>query len=105
MVIVIAGSFNAYAVRFFSPSYGFALSWNYWFNDAVSVASDLTAAQLVLQFWTTWHPWVISLLFWVFLVGVNAVNVKTYGEMGTSLFFIYLSTMLTGFLQNTGWLR
>ena len=44
------GSFNAYTTRFFSPSYGFALSWNYWFNDAVSVASDLTAAQLVLQF-------------------------------------------------------
>ncbi|PCH43551.1 hypothetical protein WOLCODRAFT_138428 [Wolfiporia cocos MD-104 SS10] len=77
----VAGSFNAYAIRFFSPAYGFALSWNYWFNDAVSVASDLTAAQLVLQFWTTWHPWVISLVFWVFLVCVNATHVKAYGEL------------------------
>ncbi|OCH92502.1 hypothetical protein OBBRIDRAFT_886232 [Obba rivulosa] len=77
----VAGSFNAYATRFFSPAYGFALSWNYWFNDAVSVASDLTAAQLVLQFWTTWHPWVISLLFWVFLVGINATHVRAYGEL------------------------
>src|ERR1700691_2370478 len=81
-----SGSFNAYATRFFSPSYGFALSWNYWFNDAVSVASDLTAAQLVLQYWTPWHSWVISLLFWVFLVGVNATHVKAYGEMGKSSF-------------------
>ncbi|KAH7913180.1 amino acid permease/ SLC12A domain-containing protein [Hygrophoropsis aurantiaca] len=78
----VAGSFNAYATRFFSPSYGFALSWNYWFNDAVSVASDLTAAQLVLQFWTTWHPWVISLVFWVFLVSINAFHVRAYGELG-----------------------
>ncbi|CCL99850.1 uncharacterized protein FIBRA_01874 [Fibroporia radiculosa] len=78
----VAGSFNAYATRFFSPAYGFALSWNYWFNDAVSVASDLTAAQLVLQFWTTWHPWVISLTFWVFLVGINATHVGAYGELG-----------------------
>ena len=77
------GSFNAYATRFFSPSYGFALSWNYWFNDAVSVASDLTAAQLVLQFWTPWHSWVISLLFWVFLVAVNSTHVRAYGELGT----------------------
>lgn len=76
------GSFNVYAARFFSPSYAFALSWNYWFNDAISVASDLTAAQLVLQYWTPWHPWVISLLFWVFLVGVNAAHVKAYGEIG-----------------------
>lgn len=81
-IAVHKGSFNAYATRFFSPSYGFALSWNYWFNDAVSVASDLTAAQLVLQFWTTSHTWVISLLFWVFLVSVNASHVKAYGELG-----------------------
>jgi AAT family amino acid transporter len=39
----VAGSFAAYAARFVSPSYAFALAWNYWLNDAVSVASDLTA--------------------------------------------------------------
>lgn len=38
----VAGSFNAYTTRFFSPAYGFALSWNYWFNDAVSVESNKT---------------------------------------------------------------
>ena len=78
----VLGSFNAYATRFFSPGYGFALSWNYWFNDAVSVASDLTAAQLVLQYWTDWHTWVISLIFWVFLVSINAIHVRAYGELG-----------------------
>ncbi|ETW81683.1 amino acid transporter [Heterobasidion irregulare TC 32-1] len=77
-------SFNAYATRFFSPSYGFALSWNYWFNDAVSVASDLTAAQLVLGLWNVPHPWIISLVLWVFLVGINAIHVKAYGELGMS---------------------
>lgn len=80
----IAGSFNAYTTRFFSPAYGFGLGWNYWFNDAVSVASDLTAAQLVLQFWNVDHPWIISVVFWVFLVGVNALHVGGYGELGTS---------------------
>jgi hypothetical protein len=80
------GSFNAYATRFFSPSYGFALSWNYWFNDAISVASDLTAAQLVLEFWTPWHPWVFSVLAWVFLVSVNASHVRAYGELGEGSF-------------------
>ncbi|KAH6914233.1 amino acid permease/ SLC12A domain-containing protein [Coprinopsis sp. MPI-PUGE-AT-0042] len=77
----VAGSFNAYTTRFFSPSYGFALGWNYWFNDAVSVASDLTAAQLVLQFWTTSNTWVVSVVFWLFLVGVNSVHVRAYGEL------------------------
>jgi amino acid permease len=76
------GSFNAYAHRFFSPSYSFALSYNYWFNDAVSIASDLVAAQILLQFWTTRLTWIISLVFWVFLVVVNSVNVGAYGELG-----------------------
>lgn len=90
----VAGSFNAYATRFFSPSYGFALSWNYWFNDAVSVASDLTAAQLVLQFWTSWNPWVISLIFWVFLVGINATHVKAYGELEYWLSSLKVATVV-----------
>jgi len=83
----VAGSFNAYTTRFFSPSYGFALGWNYWFNDAVSVASDLTAAQLVLQFWTVENVWIISLVFWVFLVGVNTLHVGGYGELGKEFCF------------------
>lgn len=82
----VAGSFNAYTTRFFSPSYGFALGWNYWFNDAVSVASDLTAAQLVVQFWGVERAWAVSVVFWAFLVGVNAVHVRAYGEMGECQF-------------------
>lgn len=87
----VAGSFNAYATRFVSPAYGWALSWNYWFNDAVSVASDLTAAQLVLGFWLpggdgagAHYLWAVSLAFWIFLVGMNSIHVKVYGELGTS---------------------
>lgn len=83
----VAGSFNAYTTRFFSPAYGFALSWNYWFNDAVSVASDLTAAQLVLQFWSVENAWIVSVVFWVFLVGVNALHVGGYGELGAIWFY------------------
>ena len=89
----VAGSFNAYTTRFFSPSYGFALAWNYWFNDAVSVASDLTAAQLVLQFWTFQNPWVVSVVFWIFLVGVNGLHVKGYGELGESILFLAEQTV------------
>jgi AAT family amino acid transporter len=53
----------------------------------VSVASDLTAAQLVLQYWTNWNPWVISLVFWVFLVSINAAHVHAYGELGERAYF------------------
>ncbi|TFK53855.1 hypothetical protein OE88DRAFT_1654189 [Heliocybe sulcata] len=100
------GSFTAYTTRFFSPSYGFALSWNYWFNDAVSVASDLTAAQLVLQFWKVPNSWIISLVFWLFLVGINAARVKAYGELEYWLSSIKVVTVvlfiLLGIIVNAG---
>ncbi|KAI5120817.1 hypothetical protein M0805_003213 [Coniferiporia weirii] len=102
----VAGSFTVYAARFFSPSYAFALSWNYWFNDAVSVASDLTAAQLVLQFWTEWHPWVISFVFLVFLLSINAASVHSYGEMEYLLSSLKVVTIvafiIVGTLVNAG---
>ncbi|KAI6026344.1 amino acid permease-domain-containing protein [Pisolithus microcarpus] len=77
----VAGSFNAYATRFFSPAYGFALSWNYWFNDAV-------------------------LLFWVFLVSVNCIHVRAYGELEYWLSFLKVATIvifiIVGILVNVG---
>ncbi|KAF9003404.1 amino acid permease/ SLC12A domain-containing protein [Cyathus striatus] len=102
----VAGSFNAYTTRFFSPSYGFALGWNYWFNDAVSVASDLTAAQLVMQYWSISNSWIVSLVFWIFLVSVNATHVRAYGELEYWLSSLKVVTVvifiIVGILVNVG---
>lgn len=68
--------------RFVDDAFGFALTWNYWFNDAVSTASDLVALQLILQYWTDNFPgWALSLIFWVVLIGVNIISVRAYGEV------------------------
>ena len=80
--IPVAGSFCTFAGRFVDDALGFALTWNYWFNDAVSVATDLVALQILLQFWTDHFPgWAISLIFWVALIGANIVTVAVYGEV------------------------
>lgn len=76
----VSGSFTTYARRFGSESLGFAMLVNYWFNDACSVASDLTAIQLVMQYWTDFPFYVVSLLFWFFLLFLNVVDVRFYGE-------------------------
>lgn len=51
--IPVAGSFCTFAGRFVDDAFGFALTWNYWFNDAVSTAADLVALQVgsLLLFW------------------------------------------------------
>jgi len=81
----IAGSFCTFAGRFVDDAFGFALTWNYWFNDAVSTAADLVALQLVLAYWTTsdhFPGWALSLIFWAVLIGANIVTVRLYGEVG-----------------------
>ncbi|QLQ79848.1 hypothetical protein HG537_0C04970 [Torulaspora globosa] len=80
----ISGSFCSYAKKFGCESFAFALMCNYWFNDAVSVASDLTAMQIVLDYWNSsqhhFPYWAASLLFWVFLLALNVIHVRIYGE-------------------------
>eukprot|EP01057_Protomagalhaensia_wolfi_P005171 Protomagalhaensia_wolfi_Nauph_80__5170@NODE_552_length_2316_cov_180_208608_g411_i0_p1_GENE_NODE_552_length_2316_cov_180_208608_g411_i0NODE_552_length_2316_cov_180_208608_g411_i0_p1_ORF_typecomplete_len550_score97_64AA_permease/PF00324_21/3_4e151AA_permease_2/PF13520_6/1_7e58Trp_Tyr_perm/PF03222_13/8_8e06_NODE_552_length_2316_cov_180_208608_g411_i0501699 len=78
----IAGSFTTYAVRFVDEGFGFALTWNYWFNDAISVASNLVAAQMLIGYWNSDFPaWVISLVLLLMMVGANALGVRMYGEV------------------------
>ncbi|KAL2211247.1 hypothetical protein CC79DRAFT_1328663 [Sarocladium strictum] len=105
--IPVAGSFCTYAGRFVDDAFGFALTWNYWFNDAVSTASDLVALQLVLQYWTDNFPgWALSLIFWFVLVGVNIITVRAYGELEYWLSLLKVITIvvfiIVGIVVNVG---
>ena len=46
----VVGNFQTYAARFISPSFGFAMGWNYWFNWAVTVSADLVASGIVMSY-------------------------------------------------------
>lgn len=76
----VSGSFTTYAKRFGSDSLGFAILTNYWLNDALTVAGDLTALQLLLAYWTDFHYWIMALIFWFFLLFLNVFHVRFYGE-------------------------
>lgn len=81
--IPVAGSFCVFAGRFVDDAFGFALTWNYWLNDAISVATDLVALQVLLEYWTSHFPgWAISLIFWTLLFAANIITVAAYGEVG-----------------------
>ncbi|ORX98579.1 lysine-specific permease [Basidiobolus meristosporus CBS 931.73] len=77
----ISGSFNAYGARFVDPAFGFALSWNYWYSWALTVAVELSAGGLIMQYWLPHVPnWVWSACLLVIIVGINSISVKGYGE-------------------------
>ncbi|MFD1956988.1 amino acid permease [Paenibacillus thailandensis] len=77
----VSGSFSTYAARFVDPSLGFALGWNYWYNWAITLAAELSAATLILKFWFPDSPSILwSALFLLLLVGLNLLSVRGYGE-------------------------
>ncbi|KAK7214587.1 hypothetical protein V2G26_002590 [Clonostachys chloroleuca] len=105
--VPVAGSFCTFAGRFVDDAFGFALTWNYWFNDAVSTASDLVALQLLLEYWTTNFPgWALSLIFWAVLILANIITVRAYGEVEYWLSLLKIITIIVfivmGIVVNAG---
>ncbi|PWY89830.1 amino acid permease [Aspergillus heteromorphus CBS 117.55] len=105
--IPVAGSFCTFAGRFVDDALGFALTWNYWFNDAVSTASDIIALQLLLEYWTDNFPgWAISLIFLVVVIFLNVLSVRVYGEIEYWLSLLKVVTIvifiILGIVVNCG---
>lgn len=93
--VPVAGSFCTFAGRYVDDAFGFALTWNYWFNDAVSTAADLVALQLILQYWTDAFPWyALGLIIWVLIVLSNIINVRAYGEVEYWLCLLKVLTII-----------
>jgi lysine-specific permease len=77
----IEGSFATYAARFFGPSLGFAVGWNYWFSWAITLAAELVAGALIVQFWfpnSNSSLWAMG--FFAVLLVLNLLSVKVYAE-------------------------
>jgi len=77
----ISGAFETYASKFVDPALGFALGWNYWYNWAITVACELSAATIVIKFWLPDANAVLwSAIFLAILVLLNIFSAKMYGE-------------------------
>ncbi|CAI9626487.1 tryptophan permease [Alternaria burnsii] len=93
--VPVAGSFCTFAGRYVDDAFGFALTWNYWFNDAVSTAADLVALQLLIQYWSDSVPWyAVGIAVWVLIVLTNIINVKAYGELEYWLSLLKVVTII-----------
>ncbi|EEH63200.1 amino acid permease [Gleimia coleocanis DSM 15436] len=76
-----SGSFETWASRWVSPSFGFASGWNYWFNWAITLAAELVAVAIVMRYWFPSVPaFIWSGLFLLILFAINAFTVLGFGE-------------------------
>ena len=89
----VSGAFEEYSTRFVSPSFGFAIGWNYWYNWAITVAAELVAAALIMRYWFPDVPsWIWSGTFLAILFALNALSARAYGE---SEFWLSLVKVVT----------
>ncbi|CAF1518658.1 unnamed protein product [Rotaria magnacalcarata] len=82
VVFPISGSFYVYSSRFLDPAWGFAMGWNYAFNWLIVMPLELTAAGLVIRYWTG----SVNIAVWItiFLIAILIINlfgVRGYGEV------------------------
>lgn len=74
----VSGGFYTYSARFISPSWGFAMGWNYVFQWAIVLPLELTVCGITIQYWdreTSVAVWIT-----VFLVAIIIVNI--FGALG-----------------------
>ena len=77
-----SGSFGAYAEHYLGALPGFLTRYMYWLCIVLAVGTEVTAVGEYMQFWFPGiPPWVWVVFFSAVLIGVNALNVKSFGTM------------------------
>ncbi|KAI0344518.1 amino acid permease [Trametopsis cervina] len=69
------------AERFVDPAWAFTLGWLYWFNWAITLPTELSAAAVLIHFWTEKvndAVWVT--IFLVIVITINLFGAAAYGE-------------------------
>ncbi|KAF2003431.1 histidine permease [Amniculicola lignicola CBS 123094] len=92
-------SMNLFGYRYVSRSMGFALGWLYFYSLGILVPYEITAAGLVIEYWTppvNIAVWITIMI--IVIVGLNVLPVKFYGE--TEFWFAGTKViMMTGLLM------
>ncbi|KAJ7065372.1 general APC amino acid permease [Mycena amicta] len=89
----ISGTFPHYAARWVDPAFGFAIGWNYFYSNAMSVPVEINAAVILLTFWdkNTDHAAIYTALIVIMVCAINIFGVRYFGE---SEFFFSVSKLL-----------
>lgn len=77
----VTGSFVRHAEFLVDPALGFAVGWNVVYGNYLSVPAEISAAVVLIQFWTDQYPavWVTIFIILTFIVGIAFIGF--YGEV------------------------
>jgi len=75
-----AGSFPHWATRFIDPAVGFSLAISYGYCYNIAIASETSAAAVIVSYWTDLTPAVVISVGLVLILAINLLSVRFYGE-------------------------
>jgi amino acid transporter len=75
-----AGSFPHWATRFIDPAVGFSLAISYGYCYTIAIASEVSAAAVIVSYWTDITPAVVITVGLVLILAINLMSVRFYGE-------------------------
>ncbi|KAL8680225.1 MAG: hypothetical protein Q9186_003583 [Xanthomendoza sp. 1 TL-2023] len=79
----LPGAIPQFCARYVDGAMGFAVGWNNWYNSAITLCAEISAAALVIQYWNGAQD--INVAAWISLIIVlvvclNIFAVSIYGE-------------------------
>ncbi|KIJ21136.1 hypothetical protein PAXINDRAFT_6905 [Paxillus involutus ATCC 200175] len=95
----ISGTFPHFAARWVDPALGFAVGWNYFYSNVVSVPVEISGAQLLITYWDSNvnHAGIYTAVIAVAVCAINIFGVRWFGEAEFIFSLIKLS-MITGLI-------
>lgn len=77
----VSGGFNLYASRFWEPSVGFAVAYNYFIQFLVLSPLELVSCGIVMKYWNkSINADIWILIFYIIVASINLFGVRFYGE-------------------------
>ncbi|KAF2087483.1 amino acid permease [Saccharata proteae CBS 121410] len=77
----LPGAIPQYCARYVDPALGFAMGWNSWYQSAITLCAEISAAALVIGFWNddiNQAAWISIIIVLVLCLNIFAVAI--YGE-------------------------
>ncbi|KAF1972491.1 hypothetical protein BU23DRAFT_555025 [Bimuria novae-zelandiae CBS 107.79] len=93
----LPGAIPQYCARYADPALGFAVGWNNWYQCAITLCAEISAAAVVISFWDTDQSinqgvWIAIII--VIIVCLNIFAVSIYGEAEFCFASIKIITIL-----------
>jgi amino acid transporter len=93
----LPGAIPQYCARYVDPALGFAVGWNNWYQSAITLCAEISAATLVIGYWdqeSKVNPAVWITIIILIILGLNIFAVGIYGEAEFCFASVKIITML-----------